>query len=77
MEYQVIDACPNDHIIYYGQYASENKCPQCEISRYRTDRLTKEVLKISSLYSHNSTFPMTIQVPKDSTVYGLPCEEQK
>ena len=34
MDYQAIDACPNDHIIYYGQYASENKCPQCEISRY-------------------------------------------
>ena len=27
MDYQAIDACPNDHIIYYGQYASENKCP--------------------------------------------------
>jgi hypothetical protein len=25
MEYQVIDACPNDHIIYYGQYALETK----------------------------------------------------
>ena len=22
-EYQAIDACPNDHIIYYGQYASK------------------------------------------------------
>jgi hypothetical protein len=22
MDYQAIDACPNDHIIYYGQYAS-------------------------------------------------------
>ena len=43
MEYQAIDACPNDHIIYYGQYASENKCPQCEISRYRTDQVTKNV----------------------------------
>ena len=21
MEYQTIDACPNDHIIYYGQHA--------------------------------------------------------
>jgi hypothetical protein len=34
MDYQVIDACPNDHIIYYGQYALENECPQCKISRY-------------------------------------------
>ena len=23
MKYQAIYACPNDHIIYYGQYASE------------------------------------------------------
>ena len=27
MDYQAIDACPNDHIIYYGQYALENKWP--------------------------------------------------
>ena len=27
MEYQAIDACPNDHIIYYGQYALENEFP--------------------------------------------------
>ena len=25
IEYQAIDGCPNDHIIYYGQYASEKK----------------------------------------------------
>ena len=43
MEYQAIDAFHNDHIIYYGHYASENKCPQCEISRCRTNQLTKEV----------------------------------
>ena len=43
MEYQAIDACPNDHIIYYGQYASENEFPQCQISRYRTDKVTKKV----------------------------------
>ena len=42
MEYQAIDACTNDHIIYYGKYASENKFPQCEISRYRTDQVTKK-----------------------------------
>ena len=40
--YESIHACTNDHIIYYGQYALENKFPQCEISRYRNDQLTKE-----------------------------------
>jgi hypothetical protein len=43
MEYQVIDAFPNDHIIYYGKHASESNFPQCQISRYRTDQLTKKV----------------------------------
>ena len=42
MEYQAIDACPNDHIIYYGQYALEMKCMQCKISRHRTDQVTKK-----------------------------------
>jgi hypothetical protein len=43
MEFQAIDACTNDHIIYYGQYASEMKCLQCQISRYQTDQVTKKV----------------------------------
>ena len=43
MEYQAIDACPNDHIIYYGQYASELNFPQCQINIYQTNQLTKKV----------------------------------
>jgi hypothetical protein len=43
MEYQAIDGCTNDHIIYYGQYASEIKCPQFQISRYQIDQVTKKV----------------------------------
>jgi hypothetical protein len=43
MEYKVIDACPNDHVIYYGKYASEVKFPQCQINRYRTDQVTQHV----------------------------------
>jgi hypothetical protein len=43
MDYQAIDACPNDHIIYYGQYALENEFPQCQISRYQIDKASKKV----------------------------------
>ena len=43
MDYQTIYACPNDHIIYYGQHDSKTECPQCLISRYRTDQVTKRV----------------------------------
>ena len=34
MEYQSIDACANDHIIYYGKHASKIEFPKCHISRY-------------------------------------------
>ena len=43
MDYQTIDACPNDHIIYYGQHSSKKECPQCLISRYQTDQVTRRV----------------------------------
>ena len=75
MEYQAIDACPNDHIIYYWQYALENELPQCEISRYRTNQVTKKCLAKFFVIFHNSTFPTTIQVPKYNIVYGLPWKE--
>jgi hypothetical protein len=43
MEYQSIDSCSDDHIIYYGQHALKIECPVCGISRYRTDQVTKMV----------------------------------
>ena len=43
MEYQSIDACPDDHIIYYGQHASKIECLVCGINRYRIDQVTKMV----------------------------------
>jgi hypothetical protein len=43
MDYHAIDACHNDNIIYYGKYALENEFPQCQISRYRTDKAPKKV----------------------------------
>jgi hypothetical protein len=43
MDYQDIHACVDDHIIYYGEHASKEECPKCQISRYRTDQVTKKV----------------------------------
>ena len=60
MEYQDIDACPNDHIIVYAQYALENECPQCQTSRYRTDKVKKGASQSSLLYSYNSTSPAVV-----------------
>jgi hypothetical protein len=34
MDYQTIDAFPNEHIIYSRQHVSKTECPQCLINRY-------------------------------------------
>jgi hypothetical protein len=43
MEYEVIHACSHDHVLYYGEHASKEEFPKCQISRYRTDQVTKKV----------------------------------
>ena len=43
MEYQAIDACPNDHILYYKQYEFETEFPKCHSRRYQTDKVMKKV----------------------------------
>jgi hypothetical protein len=34
MACQSIDACSDDHIIYYGRHVLKTECPVCGISRY-------------------------------------------
>ena len=60
MKYQAIDACPNDDMIYYGQYASKTKFPHCYISRYQTNKLTKNVPR-----------KVLHCIPITTTLYGL------
>ena len=43
MVYEAIDACPNDHIIYYGQHATNLDYSQCGISSYQTNQVTNKV----------------------------------
>ena len=43
MQYEAIDACLDEHIIYYKQHEFETECPECHISRYQMDQLTKKV----------------------------------
>ena len=75
IHYEAIHACLDDHVIYYNQHEFAT---ECHVSRYRIDKVTKKgASEGSSLYSHHSTFATTIQVQKHSTIYGLPCQEQK
>ena len=41
MEYEAIDTCLNDHIIYYGQHTTKLEFAQCG---YRTNQVTNKVL---------------------------------
>ena len=43
MKYQRIHACPNDHILYHKQHEFATECPNCHISRYQSDQITKRV----------------------------------
>ena len=35
LAYNVIHACPNDCILYRGEYDNEEKCPKCGTLRYK------------------------------------------
>ena len=43
MQYEAIHACPGDHVIYYNHHEFATECPECHVSRYRTDKVTKKV----------------------------------
>ena len=43
MEYNTIDACPKDDIIYYREHSSKTECVKHRTSRYQIDQLTKNV----------------------------------
>ena len=43
MHYEAIHACPNDHVICYNQHEFAIECPECHVSRYRIDKVTKKV----------------------------------
>ena len=43
MHYEAIHACLDDHVIYYNQHEFATECPECHVSRYRTDKVTKKV----------------------------------
>ena len=44
MKYQTIHAYPNDHILYHKQHEFATKFPNCHISRYRSNQITKKLL---------------------------------
>ena len=38
LEVQKIHACPNDYILYFGDYEDLNACPVCGALRYKISR---------------------------------------
>ena len=43
MEYQAIDVCPEDHVIYHKEHENATECLECHTSRYGDDKVTKKV----------------------------------
>ena len=52
MQYEPIDACPDDHIIYYKKHEFETECPECHISRYQTYQVITKVLHYIPIIPH-------------------------
>ncbi|XP_028804063.1 uncharacterized protein LOC114759139 [Neltuma alba] len=38
LDYNKIDACGNDCILYWGEHANEESCPKCKMSRWKLNR---------------------------------------
>jgi hypothetical protein len=45
MEVERIYACPNDCILYQNEYSNLDKCPKCNVSRYKSRENEIEVRK--------------------------------
>ena len=43
IHYEAIHACLDEHVIYYNQHEFATECPECHVSRYCADKVTKEV----------------------------------
>ena len=43
LDYQAIQACHDDHLLYYKEHALKEECLKCQKSRYRTDQVIKQV----------------------------------
>ena len=41
MEYQEIDVCPKDHVIYHKEHEHAKKFPKCHTRRYQDDRTSQ------------------------------------
>ncbi|XP_020207858.1 uncharacterized protein LOC109792826 [Cajanus cajan] len=44
MSYQKIHACPNDCILFRNEYASLDKCPKCNVLRYKKNKVPTKVV---------------------------------
>jgi hypothetical protein len=43
LDYETIDACPCDEVLYFGENVNALVCPKCKTSHYREDFRTKKV----------------------------------
>ncbi|KAF6165433.1 hypothetical protein GIB67_017915 [Kingdonia uniflora] len=42
MNYENIDACPNNCILYWREHRTKEKCPICGVSRWKSEYLTRK-----------------------------------
>lgn len=50
MEYHIIHACENDCVLFRNEHANLDECPECGLSRYRSDMVTDKVPRKAMRY---------------------------
>ena len=68
MDYECIHACPNDYILYRGDYATMESCPKCQASCYCWDHndttILAKILRHFPIISHISHMFMYLEIAK-------------
>jgi hypothetical protein len=83
MKVKTIHACPNEYILYRNEYSDLDKCPKCEVSRYKTtdgqiNNSKRPAMKVLWYFPVVPRFQRLLEIPEMLSCYGgTPIAEKK
>ena len=64
LDYEMIHACQNDCILYWGKYESKHECPTCGKYRWKVDAHSGKVHKV--VPANSKLFPCSTKVEENA-----------
>jgi hypothetical protein len=79
LQYEKIDACKNDCVIYYKEYEDAIRCPNCNLPRWKTQhdcngskkKSKKNTMEGFEIFSTHTKTAKTIYVVQNSSRYEM------